>query len=111
MHPSESGACVHHRCQLLNFLRRGGIPHSYFGAETAHYDACFSTCLNSSSTGVDRPKIVTITLTVSLSSLTSSMIPSNVANGPSVIFTFSFFSNFTLSFGLSFDSPALYTMC
>src|SRR5947209_7755913 len=71
------------------------------------YDACFSTCLNSNSTGVDRPKIVTITFNVSRSSFTSSTTPVNVANGPSVMRTVSFFSNLTLSFGLSFDWPAL----
>ncbi len=45
----------------------------------------FSTCPNSSSTGVERPKMVTITFSVSRSSFTSSTMPVKVANGPSVI--------------------------
>src|SRR4029079_14521439 len=43
----------------------------------------FSTCVNSSSTGVARPKIDTATLTRERPSSTSSTVPLNDANGPS----------------------------
>src|SRR5579871_877837 len=43
----------------------------------------FSTWLNSSSTGVARPKILTATLSRERSSSTSSTVPLNDANGPS----------------------------
>ena len=69
--------------------------------------ATFSTWLNSSSTGVERPKIVTITFKVSRSSFTSSTMPWKVANGPSEMRTVSFFSNLTLSFGFSRLSATL----
>src|SRR5581483_994446 len=82
-----------------NFFRHLSI-HFPLTFQTWAY-ATFSTCPNSSSTGVARPKIVTITLSVSRSSFTSSIDPVNVANGPSVMRTDSPFSNFTLSLGLS----------
>src|SRR6478609_9162897 len=65
------------------------------------YAATFSTCPNYSYTGVARPKIVTITFNVSRSSFTSSTVPLKFANGPSVMRTVSFFSNFTRILGLS----------
>jgi hypothetical protein len=43
----------------------------------------FSTCVNSSSTGVARPKIETATLTRERPSSTSSTVPLNEAKGPS----------------------------
>ena len=46
------------------------------------YVTTFSTCPNSSSTGVDRPKIVTITFNVSRSSLTSSTTPGKAGERP-----------------------------
>src|SRR5580658_7369969 len=52
----------------------------------------FSTCRKSNSTGVARPKIVTSTRSVLRSELISSILPEKLANGPSMIFTDSFFS-------------------
>ena len=46
-----------------------------------------STCSNSSSTGVARPKIDTATLTRLLSKSSSSTMPLKLANGPSSTFT------------------------
>ena len=43
----------------------------------------FSTCVNSSSTGVARPKIDTATFKRERSSSTSSTVPLNEVNGPS----------------------------
>src|SRR6185437_9371066 len=57
----------------------------------------FSTCRKSSSTGVERPKIVTMTRSVLRSVLTSSTLPEKFVKGPSTILTVSFFSN--VSFG------------
>ena len=47
----------------------------------------FSTCKKSNSTGVARPKIVTITFNVFRSVFTSSTTPLKLANGPSLIRT------------------------
>jgi len=47
----------------------------------------FWTCRNSSSTGVDRPKIVTMTFSVERSRLMSSTTPVKFVKGPSVIRT------------------------
>ena len=55
-------------------------------------DQRFSTWMKSSSTGVLRPNTVTITLMVERSSWISSTSPSKLANGPSMIRTFSPFS-------------------
>jgi hypothetical protein len=55
----------------------------------------------SNSTGVPRPKIVTITRSVPRSGLTSSTLPEKLANGPSVMRTESFFSNVVLGRGRS----------
>src|SRR6266849_7430834 len=101
MNPRERSSRVDHRLNLFHLLGSVGIPHSQLGAETSTCYATFSTWLNSNSTGVERPKIVTITFSVSRSSFTSSTIPWNVANGPSEILTVSFFSNLTLSLGFS----------
>ena len=49
----------------------------------------FSTCKKSSSTGVARPKIVTMTFSVFRSVFTSSTTPLKLANGPSLIRTWS----------------------
>ena len=68
----------------------------------------FSTCKNSSSTGVARPKIVTITRNVPRSGLTSSTLPEKFANGPSTIRTGSFFSNVIFGRGRSADDAWRY---
>ena len=49
----------------------------------------FETSKKFSSTGVDRPKIVTVTFNVDLSSLTSSTLPVKLWNGPDLIRTVS----------------------
>src|SRR5687768_9685409 len=73
---------LHHR---LNFFR--------------HYS--FSTCRKSSSTGVARPKIVTITLSVFFSMFTSSTMPLKPVNGPSLMRTWSPLSKVYFGFGFS----------
>ena len=47
----------------------------------------FSTCRKSTSTGAFLPKIPTITLNLLFSWFTSSMVPVNDSNGPSIILT------------------------
>ena len=66
-----------------------------------HYS--FSTCRKSSSTGVGRPKMVTMALILALASLTSSTTPVKCRKGPSVMRMPSPFSNWMASLGL----PAL----
>src|SRR6185437_10666197 len=64
----------------------------------------FSTCPNSSSTGVARPKIDTATFTRERASSTSSTVPLNEANGPSDTRTCSPTSNDTEGLGRSMPS-------
>ena len=59
----------------------------------------FSTWMKSSSTGVERPKTVTMTLMVERSSWISSTSPSKFAKGPSMMRTFSPFSKWYLGLG------------
>src|SRR6185437_769630 len=66
-----------------------------------HFYATFSTCAKSSSTGVERPKIVTETFNVLRSEFTSSTTPVKFANGPSPMRTFSPRSNESFGFGFS----------
>src|SRR4029079_6457504 len=60
----------------------------------------FSTRKKSSSTGVSRPKMLTRTLTLFRSGLTSSTVPMNSANGPSVTRTLWPFVNGTRNWGV-----------
>src|SRR5207244_12416596 len=71
----------------------------------------FSTCRKSSSTGVDLPKIVTITFSVFLSRFTSSTTPLKLVNGPSLIRTCSPFSNMYFGFGFSAAVRTCCTIC
>ncbi len=71
----------------------------------------FCTCEKSSSTGVCRPKIVTITLSVLRSRLTSSTTPVKLLNGPSVIRTGSAFSNMYFGFGFSLAVTTCSRIC
>src|SRR6266849_546999 len=64
----------------------------------------FSTCVNSSSTGVARPKIETATFTRERPSSTSSTVPLNDSNGPSETRTCSPTSKVTDGFGQSMPS-------
>jgi hypothetical protein len=64
----------------------------------------FSTCPNSSSTGVARPKIETATLSRERPSSTSSTVPLKDANGPSDTRTCSPTSKDTEGFGRSMPS-------
>ena len=70
-------------------------------ARSAATSQIFSTCKKSNSTGVARPKIVTITFNVFLSRFTSSTTPLKLVNGPSLIRTCSPFSNMYFGFGFS----------
>src|SRR5262249_51705453 len=81
---------------------RSKAPHS--ASLHAGYSHIFSTCPNSSSTGVARPKIDTATLTRERPSSTSSTTPLNEANGPSDTRTCSPTSNETAGFGRSMPS-------
>src|SRR5271157_606703 len=102
--PAICSSGVNKRFQLFYRLGMRWVPDSQLRCKRTHgsaYVITFSTCPNPSSTGVERPKMVTITFSVSRSSLTSSTTPVKLANGPSVMRTDSFFSNLTLSFGFS----------
>src|SRR6185437_7931357 len=98
-----------HLCLYFFNCRHRSIPFKIAGAPRLDLEtwvlaplyAIFSTLPNSSSTGVERPKIVTMTFRVSRSSLISSTIPLKLANGPSVMRTDSFFSNLIFIRGLS----------
>src|SRR5262249_9775635 len=65
-----------------------------------------STCKNSNSTGVERPKILTITFNLPRSGLTSLITPVKLVNGPSITRTFSPSSKSTLGLG-SAASPRM----
>src|SRR5262249_20998025 len=75
------------------------LGHDEPSAVTARYS--FSTFRKSSSTGVDRPKMVTITFSVARSWLTSSTIPEKLENGPSTIRTESPLWKWNFGFGFS----------
>src|SRR5579872_4975559 len=64
----------------------------------------FSTCQYSNSTGVLRPKILTVTFNLPRSGSTSSITPLKFRNGPSLILTVSPVSKFTFGFSVSSDS-------
>ena len=66
----------------------------------------FSTCVNSSSTGVARPKIDTATFTRLRSSSTSSTVPLNEVKGPSATRTCSPISKVMVDLGCS--APSLH---
>src|SRR5687767_9639170 len=70
----------------------------------------FSTCPNSNSTGVARPKIETATFTRERPSSTSSTVPLNEANGPSDTRTCSPTSNVIDGFGRSTPSCTCWRM-
>src|SRR6476620_11226114 len=77
-------------------------------AEARHYT--FSTCPYSSSTGVERPKIDTLTFTRPFSSSTSSTVPLKLVNGPSATRTCSPTSNRTAGRGRSTPSCVCFMM-
>src|SRR5215213_11273905 len=70
----------------------------------------FSTSRKLSSTGVERPKMVTTTLSVDLSELTSSTLPVNEAKGPDLILTVSPDAYVNFGFGFSAASVTLWTI-
>ena len=74
-----------HHC--LNFFRHNPFRALQAGLKTRLYVQIFSTCRKSSSTGVARPKIVTMTFSVFLSRFTSSTTPLKLVNGPSLMRT------------------------
>src|SRR5215208_1253834 len=70
----------------------------------------FSTSRKLSSTGVERPKMVTTTLSVDLSELTSSTLPVNEAKGPDLMRTVSPEAYVNFGFGFSAASVTLWTI-
>src|SRR5262249_17988777 len=89
---------LHHRVQFFChdldlLLSRISGPWPSAGLKASY---SFSIWWNSNSTGVWRPKMVTMTLTLSRSGLISSTDPEKFAKGPSITFTKSPFSNWLL---------------
>src|SRR5208282_719746 len=74
-----------------------------------HYQA-FSTCQYSSSTGVLRPKMFTVTFNLPRSGSTSSITPLKLRNGPLLIFTVSPTSKLTLGFSCSSEAEIWFLM-
>src|SRR5581483_10899862 len=89
-------------------VRHAHLLADFDGDRTPHYS--FSTCPNSSSTGVARPKIDTATLTRERPSSTSSTVPLNEANGPSDTRTCSPTSNEIEGLGRSTPSCTCWRM-
>src|SRR5919106_1294649 len=87
------------------------IHHLLFTAfHSSSVNVTFSTSRKLSSTGVERPNIVTTTLSVALSELTSSTLPVNDANGPDLILTVSPGAYVNFGFGFSAASVTLWTI-
>src|SRR5437867_2526036 len=72
-----------------------------FRQDHHNYYYCFSTCSDSISTGVARPRIVSITFRVFRSGFTSSTTPVKSLKGPSMILTESPRSKVNFGFGCS----------
>src|SRR5205809_7522231 len=70
----------------------------------------FSTSRKFNSTGVERPKIVTVTFNVAFSSFTSSTLPVKLANGPDLMRTTSPTSYENFGFGFSVATSMLWTI-
>src|SRR5206468_7590911 len=70
----------------------------------------FSTCQYSNSTGVLRPKMLTVTLSLPRSGSISSITPLKFRKGPSLILMVSPTSKFTLGFSVSSDSEMVALM-
>src|SRR5689334_21367019 len=70
----------------------------------------FSTSRKFNSTGVERPKIVTVTFSVDLSSLTSSTLPVKLWKGPDLIRTVSPAAYENFGFGFSAASACWFTI-
>src|SRR5215211_1123649 len=87
------------------------VHHSPFTAfHSSSVNVTFSTSRKLSSTGVERPKMVTTTLSVDLSELTSSTLPVNEAKGPDLILTVSPGACVNFGFGFSAASVTLWTI-
>src|SRR6266487_6984266 len=75
------------------------------GNRKCHYSSSvnvtFSTSRKFNSTGVERPKIVTVTLSVDFSSFTSSTLPVKLWNGPDLMRTVSPAAYENFGFGFS----------
>src|SRR5207237_8473177 len=74
------------------------------GSHSSSVKVTFSTSRKFNSTGVERPKIVTVTFSVDLSSLTSSTLPVKLWNGPDLMIPVS--PDAYENFGLGFSSAA-----
>src|ERR1041385_5806305 len=83
---------------------------TYHGPYSSSVNVTFSTSRKFSSTGVERPKMVTTTLSVDLSELTSSTLPVNDANGPDLMRTVSPDAYVNFGFGFSAASVTLWTI-
>src|SRR6476661_5466691 len=93
--------------------RERPIHHAHFVVDLERHGMAhiFSTCPNSNSTGVARPKIDTATFSRERASSTSSTVPLKDANGPSETRTCSPISNDTDGFGRSMPSCTCCRMC
>src|SRR5208282_1381265 len=89
---------------LLLLVVRLSAAGDRLGLPRLHASYSFSTCPNSNSTGVARPKIDTATLSRERASSTSSTVPLKEANGPSDTRTCSPTSKETEGFGRSMPS-------
>src|SRR2546423_5866237 len=93
--------------------KAGSIYHSPFtihGFHSSSVNVTFSTSKKFNSTGVERPNMVTTTLSVDLSELTSSTLPVNEANGPDLMRTVSPCAYVNFGFGFSCASVTLCTI-
>src|SRR5215472_1483047 len=106
--PAITRAGIHQQFQLLNSRGRRGIPNRQLALEQSHAfgtsdstQPSFSTLAKSSSTGVERPKIVTETFRRLWSLSISSTLPLKFANGQSTMRTCSLRSKTTFGLGRS----------
>src|SRR5712692_669378 len=91
------------RRRRIRFARRNlkfDIACDFLCHYSSSVNVTFSTSRKFNSTGVERPKIVTVTFSVDLSSLTSSTLPVKLWNGPDLMRTVSpaAYENFGLGF-------------
>src|SRR6476469_64655 len=83
----DAHALAGEQVELLDFVLTPGLAMALELLSAGHCYLTRSTCSNSSSTGVARPKIDTDTLTRPRSKSSSSTTPLKLANGPSRTFT------------------------
>src|SRR6185369_11631593 len=98
------------RLPIANFLNRKLAIGNRQCFHSSSANVTFSTSKKFNSTGVDRPKIVTVTFSVDLSSLTSSTLPVKLWNGPDLIRTVSPAAYENFGFGFSAASACWFTI-